>query len=93
MSDDLVDALADRGFEPVKTEARGGWATDGSTTVQIVTEQGPRGLGPHEVTVFDAPADSLDIAEDVVGRVRHRSHGIAIRNALQLLEEDGGQDD
>jgi len=91
---DLVDTLQEAGFEAVETEARGGWATDGEHTVQIETEHGPGGLGPHEVTVFDGPADSLDIAADVVGRVRHRSHGVAVRNALQLLEDsNGGHDD
>jgi len=94
MSDDrLVDILGDRGFEQVEAGLPGGWATDGGWTICIVSRPGP-GLGSmdHEVTIYEKSAGLIGIGSEPAARVVDRSHGRAIRRALDRAGYEEGDD-
>ncbi|EMA17165.1 hypothetical protein [Haloarcula amylolytica] len=84
---ELVDALADRGFEEIEDAGLpGGWATDGEWTVAIRSRMTGVGGIDHEVRVYDREAGLISIGTTPVGRGYGSGHALAVREAL----EDGG---
>lgn len=93
---DLVPTLADRGFETVDAGLPGGWATDGTYTVCVETRQRGGGMGArstleHEVLVFEAPPDEVDLDSTPAARTVDTSHGAAVRRALEEAGDDNGE--
>lgn len=87
---ELVDVLADRGFEEVQDAGLpGGWATDGEWTVAIRSRMTGVGGIDHEVRVYDCEAGLISIGTSPVGRGCGSSHYAAVREAL----DDAGYTD
>jgi len=87
----LIDVLSERGFRAVDSDLPGGWATDGSVTVNVQTEGVLHGTASHNhshtVRVFDGPASLLSIGSEELARYRDSSAHFAVRHALDLADE------
>lgn len=80
---ELVDALADRGFDEVQDAGLpGGWATDGEWTVAIRSRMTGVGGIDHEVRVYDCEPGLISIGTTPAGRGYGSSHDLAVREAL-----------